>query len=62
MLKIAEAQPQVIQNCMSEMLDLYRAGALQLPHVASYHYSEFTQAHDALGMGQTTGKVVVCWA
>jgi NADPH2:quinone reductase len=61
MLKIAETQPQVIQNSMAEMLRLYQNGELKLPNVASYHFSDFTEAHDALGQGQTTGKVVVRW-
>ena len=61
MLKIAETQPQVIQNSMAEMLRLYQNGQLKLPNVASYPFSDFTEAHDALGQGQTTGKVVVRW-
>ena len=61
MLKIAEAHPQVIQNSMAEMLRLYHNGELQLPHISTYHFSQFTEAHDALGLGQTTGKIVVSW-
>jgi NADPH:quinone reductase-like Zn-dependent oxidoreductase len=61
MLKIAEAHPHVIQNSMSEMLRLYHNGELQLPQISTYHFSQFTEAHEALGQGQTTGKVVVSW-
>jgi NADPH:quinone reductase-like Zn-dependent oxidoreductase len=61
MLKIAETQPQLIQNSMAEMLRMYQIGQLKLPNVASYHFSDFTKAHDVLGQGQTTGKVVVSW-
>ncbi len=61
MLKIAEAQPLVIQKSMEEMLRLYHNGALQLPNVTSYHFSQFAEAHQALGLGQTTGKIVVSW-
>jgi NADPH2:quinone reductase len=61
MLKIAEAQPQVIQNSMAEMLRMYHNGELQLPQISTHHFSEFAAAHDALGEGQTTGKVVVSW-
>jgi NADPH:quinone reductase-like Zn-dependent oxidoreductase len=62
MLKIADANPEVIQNSMEEMLKLYRKGEINLPQISCYHFSEFAVAHDALGGGQTTGKIVVTWA
>lgn len=61
MLKIAESQPEVIQNSMKAMLRLYRDGAIKLPNVSCYQMGQFFEAHEALGLGQTMGKVVVFW-
>lgn len=61
MLKIADVRPEVIQNSMEEMLKLYIAGEIKLPHVTAYPVHDFAKAHDALGGGQTSGKIVVTW-
>ena len=61
MLKIADAHPSVIQKSMEEMLRLYKDGAIQLPPITVYPMSDFTKAHEALGSGLTSGKIVVSW-
>lgn len=61
MLKIADAQPMVIQQSMKQMLELYVQGKIRLPHINCYSQKEFYEAHRALGNGTTTGKVVVLW-
>jgi NADPH2:quinone reductase len=62
MLKIADQQPLVIQQSMQAMLTHFKNGELQLPQITNYSSSDFAQAHEALGKGQTTGKIVVSWA
>lgn len=61
MLKLADANPELIQKCMECMLKLYSEKAIQLPLVTSYKISEFAAAHEALGGGQTSGKMVIYW-
>jgi NADPH2:quinone reductase len=61
MLKIADQQPLVIQNSMLQMLEMYRNGKIKLPEVQHYSQAQFFEAHEALGEGQTIGKVVVRW-
>ncbi len=61
MLKIADQQPLVIQNSMRQMLELYRNSKLKLPQIQPYTQTQFYEAHEALGSGLTTGKVVVRW-
>lgn len=61
MLKIADQWPLAIQQSMGAMLSLYRDKQLQLPQITTYAATEFWAAHEALGKGQTSGKVVVRW-
>ncbi|MFM8962681.1 MAG: zinc-binding alcohol dehydrogenase family protein [Sphingomonadales bacterium] len=61
MLKIADEQPLVIQHSMQQMLELYAQGKIILPHINCFSQSKFYDAHEALGNGTTTGKVVVIW-
>jgi hypothetical protein len=43
------------------MLELYRNSKLKLPQIQPYTQAQFYEAHEALGSGLTTGKVVVRW-
>lgn len=61
MLKIADLQPNIIQQSMREMLALYQQGLLSLPQIHTFQQDAFSDAHEALGAGKTTGKVVVKW-
>ena len=61
MLKIADEQPLVIQHSMKQMLELYAQGQIILPRINCFSQSKFYDAHEALGNGTTTGKVVVFW-
>jgi hypothetical protein len=47
---------------MKAMLTRYQNGEIQLPQITNYSSSDFAQAHEALGKGQTAGKIVVSWA
>jgi NADPH2:quinone reductase len=61
MLKIADEQPLAIQHSMKQMLELYQQGKIVLPHINEFDQSQFSEAHQALGNGNTIGKVVVSW-
>ncbi|MFM6946557.1 MAG: zinc-binding dehydrogenase [Flavobacteriales bacterium] len=61
MLKLAESQPLLIQKTMADLLALYEQKQLKLPEIKKYSAHEFFEAHDALGAGTTTGKLVIIW-
>jgi NADPH2:quinone reductase len=61
MLKLADAQPLLIQNSMSALIELYEQQKLQLPEITTYQAAAFFEAHDALGAGLTKGKLVIEW-
>ena len=61
MLKLADAHPLLIKNSMAELFSLYEQKKLQLPAIKIYKAADFFQAHDALGAGLTTGKLVIEW-
>jgi NADPH2:quinone reductase len=61
MLKLADAHPLLIKNSMAALLGLYEQQKLQLPEIKTYKAAEFFEAHDALGAGLTTGKLVIEW-
>ena len=61
MLHVAQSKPQVIKQCMTELIALYQAGAIW-PHINNvYSQSQFMDAHDALESRSTMGKLVVQW-
>ncbi|MEN9743491.1 MAG: hypothetical protein RLZZ65_1296 [Bacteroidota bacterium] len=61
MLKIADEQPHIIQQAMTEMLALYTNKQIQLPAIQNFKSSQFFEAHDALGAGSTKGKLAIYW-
>lgn len=61
MLKIADQQPLLIQNSMAALFKLYEEQQLVLPEIKTYAAQDFFEAHEALGAGTTTGKLVICW-
>lgn len=61
MLKLADAQPLLIKNSMAALLKLYEQQQLKLPAIKTFSAQQFAEAHDALGAGTTSGKLVVRW-
>jgi NADPH2:quinone reductase len=61
MLKLADAHPLLIKNAMAALMGLYEQQKLQLPEIKTYKAKDFFEAHDALGAGLTTGKLVIEW-
>ncbi|MEO8588842.1 MAG: zinc-binding dehydrogenase [Flavobacteriales bacterium] len=61
MLRISEDQPEVIAECLREMVNAQRSGILR-PHVhAEFAATQLPQAQAALASGKTMGKVVMRW-
>jgi NADPH:quinone reductase-like Zn-dependent oxidoreductase len=61
MLKLADSQPLLIKNSMEALFLLYEQKLLKLPEIKTYCATNFAEAHDALGSGKTSGKLVVEW-
>jgi NADPH:quinone reductase-like Zn-dependent oxidoreductase len=61
MLKLADSQPLLIKNSMEVLLALYEQKQLILPEITTYRAEQFAEAHEALGSGKTSGKLVVEW-
>jgi NADPH:quinone reductase-like Zn-dependent oxidoreductase len=61
LLRIAEKNPLIIQNCMKPGVNLTIEGILK-PHVgATYSASRLAEAHQALEERGTIGKVEIQW-
>jgi NADPH2:quinone reductase len=61
MLKLADSQPLLIKNSMKALLHLYEHQQLKLPEIKTYRAEQFAEAHEALGSGKSSGKLVVEW-
>lgn len=61
MLKIAETQPIIIQNCLENLLKLYKNEKLKTYVDKVYDSSELATAHHYLESGKSMGKIVVKW-
>lgn len=61
MLQIADHQPQVIQRCLTRVMQLYEAGVF-VPSIAKVFFAtDIAEAHTFLEDRSSTGKVVVQW-
>jgi NADPH:quinone reductase-like Zn-dependent oxidoreductase len=61
MLKIADNKPEILENCLQNVILIYENGKL-IPQVGGkYHVNEIVAAHTALESGKTTGKLSVFW-
>ncbi len=61
MLKIADHHPNIIQKCLSEVLEMYQKGNLRIIRGGTFRIEEISKAHDLLASGKSMGKVVVLW-
>ena len=61
MLKIADNRPHTIQNCLTEVVDLYQKGELKVISGGCFEFSEIAKAHQLLEEGQSMGKISVKW-
>lgn len=61
MLRMGEHKPEIVAQCLREVVAAYRAGILR-PHVhREYAQDQLPLAHDDLAGGSTLGKLVVRW-
>ena len=61
MLRISEAKPELLGQCLQEVVAAHAEGWLK-PHVyRTFHHPELMAAHGALMGGRTIGKVAVRW-
>lgn len=61
MLRIADHQPQVIQRCLQQVMELYKAGIFKPSIAKVFLATAIGEAHDYLENRKSTGKVVVQW-
>jgi len=61
MLKIADNRPNIIQNCLKEVIELYQKGEIQVISGGCFNYTEIAEAHQLLEDCQSTGKISVKW-
>jgi NADPH:quinone reductase-like Zn-dependent oxidoreductase len=61
MLKVAQANPQLIGQCMNELVQLYIENKIKPINGGEYSYSEVALAHHLLESRKTKGKLIVKW-
>lgn len=61
MLKIADNKHEVLQECLQEVVALYKSGALKPQSGGVYPADQMHEAHAALESGNTMGKLGVIW-
>jgi len=61
MLKIALEQPQILEECMQNVQQLFQEGKLKTFVDKVYTSDELTEAHHYLQSGKSMGKLVVKW-
>jgi NADPH:quinone reductase-like Zn-dependent oxidoreductase len=61
MLKIADNCPEILANCMENVLKLYNAGVLKPKIGGKYHVNDLHIAHFDFESRKTTGKLTVFW-
>jgi NADPH:quinone reductase-like Zn-dependent oxidoreductase len=61
MLKIGQFKPDILQNCMQNVVKLAQEGKID-PHVGGiYPVDKLNEAHTALEMRKTVGKIGILW-
>ncbi|MNU84279.1 Phthiocerol synthesis polyketide synthase type I PpsC [compost metagenome] len=61
MLKIADFKPQVLTQCLNEVVQMVKLGQIQPVVGGVYKQNEFTKAHRLLEEGKTVGKLIIEW-
>lgn len=61
MLKIADEFPDIISDCMKEMLDLYRNKEITTHVGGIFSVDQMSEAHELLESGKSMGKITVRW-
>lgn len=61
MLKIADFKPQVLAQCLREVVDLAQKGEVKAIVGQRYSENELAKAHAELESGTTIGKLAVLW-
>ena len=61
MLKIADAHPEIIANCLNEVTELYRKNELTTHVGGVYELDQINEAHYFLESGKSMGKITVRW-
>ncbi|MNJ83414.1 Phthiocerol synthesis polyketide synthase type I PpsC [compost metagenome] len=61
MLKIADFKPQILTQCLNEVVQMVKLGQIQPVVGGVYKQSEFTKAHRLLEEGKTIGKLIIEW-
>jgi NADPH2:quinone reductase len=61
MLKIADEYPEIIADCMKEILDLYRKNEIRTYVGGIFSVQQMSEAHALLESGKSMGKITVKW-
>jgi NADPH2:quinone reductase len=60
-LKIADNRPQILDECLNKVVEMFLKGDLKPQVGGIYKVDELGEAHAALESGNTTGKLSVFW-
>ncbi len=61
MLKVAQANPKLIGQCMAALVELHREKKIKPINGGEYAYSEVALAHHLLESRKTKGKLILKW-
>lgn len=61
MLRIADNKPEVMQECLVNLIKLYNEKSLKPEIEKSFKSSEIIDAHNLLESGKSKGKIVLYW-
>jgi NADPH2:quinone reductase len=61
MLKIADQEPQILQDCLNEVLELAKQGIINPTVNEVFSSDELPYAHERLETGKSIGKIIVKW-
>jgi len=61
MLTIADRKPEVLKDCLLDVVDLYQNGEIKPRSGGLYAAEQLHEAHTALESGNSTGKIGVKW-
>ena len=61
MLKIADTRPEIMHDCLQEVVGLYTSQKLKIHAGGSFSASQIGEAHELLESGGSKGKIAVFW-
>ena len=61
MLKIADYHPEIMHNCLKELLELYQNNEIKVCVGGVFDVEQIDEAHALLESGKSTGKISVRW-